>query len=199
VNAIIEARLAKTLNLSKDESVKALNENHDIVGYPIDISCGDTIEKATISFKIKDSELNNTTLDNLSIFWYDKKDKTVKLMDTKRDFINNTISTETNHFSTYFVMDTNKKLQEIGLDSDNSLQKVKGQADITFVVDTTTSMDDKIQNVKNNINKFVGNLNKDNIYLRLGIVAYNDYINVPEENQVLITDGLQIQKNSRES
>lgn len=51
---------------------------------------------------------------------------------------------------------------------------VTGKADIVFVVDNTGSMSGIINNVQNNIESFVGQLQSNNIDVRLGIVTYGD-------------------------
>ncbi len=51
---------------------------------------------------------------------------------------------------------------------------VIGQADIVFLVDTTGSMYDEIQNVKNNIRNFAQQLNDRGIVLRWALIEYRD-------------------------
>ncbi len=51
---------------------------------------------------------------------------------------------------------------------------VIGQADIVFLVDTTGSMYDEIQNVKNNIRNFAEYLNNRGIVLRWALIEYRD-------------------------
>ncbi len=51
---------------------------------------------------------------------------------------------------------------------------VIGQADIVFLIDTTGSMYDEIQNVKNNIRQFAQRLNDRGIVLRWALIEYRD-------------------------
>ncbi|UZQ50544.1 flagellin [Clostridium kluyveri] len=51
---------------------------------------------------------------------------------------------------------------------------VSGKADIVFIIDKTGSMSGIINNVQNNIESFVGQLQSNNIDVRLGIVTYGD-------------------------
>jgi len=172
----LKAGFAGSLMIEKDDTVSAINENNAIVGLPVDITCDGTIEQATISFNIDDSLLTESSLDQFSIYWYDKNDNCVKPMTTQRDYAGNILSTVTDHFSTYFVMDNDKKVQELGISGDEIINNVNGVADIAFVLDTTGSMDEEIMSVKNYISNFVDSISQEEVYLRLGIVSYNDYI-----------------------
>ncbi|NLL72837.1 MAG: VWA domain-containing protein [Clostridiales bacterium] len=68
-----------------------------------------------------------------------------------------------NHDLTYSVL--NKSLRN----------SVKGQADITFVIDTTGSMYSAIYNVQNNISKFVDRLTSEyNVQVNFALVDYKD-------------------------
>ncbi|APM39292.1 flagellin [Clostridium kluyveri] len=49
-----------------------------------------------------------------------------------------------------------------------------GKADIVFIIDKTGSMSGTITNVQNNIESFVGQLQSNNVDVRLGLVTYGD-------------------------
>lgn len=53
-------------------------------------------------------------------------------------------------------------------------EKMYGTADIVFLIDTTGSMWDEIQNVKNNINMFADNLEADGVSSRWSLLEYRD-------------------------
>ena len=59
-------------------------------------------------------------------------------------------------------------------------KNVNGQADIVFVIDNSSSMNDTISNVKSNINTFVDNLNSSGVNCRFGLVVFSDNTNNEE-------------------
>lgn len=51
----------------------------------------------------------------------------------------------------------------------------KSSVDVVFLVDTTSSMQSMIQNVKDNLNSYVGQLSNRGLETRLGLVDFRDY------------------------
>ena len=53
-------------------------------------------------------------------------------------------------------------------------ERMYGTADIVFLIDTTGSMWDEIQNVKNNINRFADRLEEEGVSVRWALLEYRD-------------------------
>lgn len=66
-------------------------------------------------------------------------------------------------------------------------ETVKTKADIVFVIDTTGSMGDEINNVVENLNKFTSVLESGDINYRIAVIDYKDS-SYPEETSVLLTN-----------
>lgn len=76
-----------------------------LVGSPYSIETESVFDTATISFKVDMSQLNEKTLDDYIVLWYDEENYTFVEMETKYDEANGLISTETTHFSRYMIVD----------------------------------------------------------------------------------------------
>ena len=80
-----------------------------------------------------------------------------------------------------------ENLSSIALATNYEKKEIKGDADITFVIDTTGSMDGYISNLKQNINDFVDTLTNDfNINLSLSLVSFKDIQADGEESTQII-------------
>ena len=79
-----------------------------IIGKPIEISLvsEEKVKSAQIVFKYNDKEINTINKEDLGILWYDEKNDKLVLLDSKVDTKNKTVSTTTNHFSKYLLVDT---------------------------------------------------------------------------------------------
>lgn len=86
---------------------------------------------------------------------------------------NCTISAEVSHYSTYMVVSVPDYFFNIDWENEDSIIEA-GKADVVFVIDTTGSMGNEIQNVKNNIETAVSNLEENKVDIRLGLVEYRD-------------------------
>ena len=104
-----------TGNLQKNTSVESVM-NKDIIcsdvvgliGEPFEIKSESQFDTATITFKIDQTKLGNTGLDNLLFLWYDEENYEFVEMETTHDAINSTVSITTTHFSRYMVVDKSK-------------------------------------------------------------------------------------------
>ncbi len=76
-----------------------------LVGSPYSIETESVFDTATISFKIDMSQLNEKSLDDYIVLWYDEENYKFVEMDTTYDVANGIISTETTHFSRYMIVD----------------------------------------------------------------------------------------------
>lgn len=79
-----------------------------LIGEPFEIESESRFDKATITFKINQSKLGDTELDNLLFLWYDEENYKFVELETYYDYDNSTVSIETSHFSRYMVVDKNK-------------------------------------------------------------------------------------------
>jgi len=164
-----------------NNAVTVLNAGNDailssipgVVGTPIDIQSDASFENATISFKLDDSLLAKSSLEDYKVIWFDDVENKVKPLETTYDAENNKISATTNHFSYYMVIDSAAFYR--GTDGENTSDKIeKGKADVTFVIDSTGSMGGTIDNVKSNITDFVNRLSTNKVDVRLGLIDYKD-------------------------
>lgn len=77
-----------------------------LVGVPVDISTNQHFSSATICFYYDDTVLMGVKEENLGIMWYDEvNDNYILVEEIILDTENNTIACNTNHFSTWLVVD----------------------------------------------------------------------------------------------
>lgn len=101
-----------TGNLQKTTTVDSIM-NKDIlctdvvglVGEPFEIKTESQFDKATITFKVNQSKLENASLDDLLFLWYDEANDEFVELETVYDTENSTVSIETTHFSKYMLVD----------------------------------------------------------------------------------------------
>ncbi len=146
-----------------------------LVGTPFDIVHDEslTFEKSCVTFAISDEILAKKSIEELAIASYDEETNTLEILETTYDAENHTISAEPTHYSPILVIDLLLYLFGVDLDNEDSIIE-SGKADVVFVIDTTGSMLDKIQNVRNNIESFVAMLEENKVDVRLGLVEYRD-------------------------
>ena len=76
------------------------------IGSPINFECSEAFDSATVVINYNDSQLGNTSEDNLGVLWYDEENGIYVIQDQAVvDTQNNTITLNLNHFSTYVVVD----------------------------------------------------------------------------------------------
>lgn len=104
-----------TGNIQKNTSVESVMDEDVIcsdvvglIGEPFEIESESQFDKATVTFKINQSKLGDTELDNLLFLWYDEENYKFVELETSYDYDNSTVSIETSHFSRYMVVDKNK-------------------------------------------------------------------------------------------
>ena len=78
-----------------------------LIGCPVDISVGVDFDNAILKFYYDDTKLGNVNENDLRIMWYDEENDKYVLLDeeTEVDTVNNIVQYETNHFSTYLIVD----------------------------------------------------------------------------------------------
>jgi len=146
--------------------------NGFIVGEPFKIECFELFEVAQLQFRLNDTVLEGDQLSHFAVVCYDTKGGKFSLPKATYNESSKTITVETNHFSVYYLINLKKYLDITGLKS--GTVSPSGQADIVFVIDTTGSMSDEIDAVKQNINNFVDKLKTKDISVNLGLVTYKD-------------------------
>lgn len=149
-----------TGNLQKTTEVESIM-NKDIictdvvglVGEPFSIETTSKYKKATLSFKIDQSKLEDTELDNLLFLWYDEDNYKFVELNTIYDEANSLVSIETTHFSRYMVVDKDQWFEAWAVEFDYNPAKegTHGEPNIyhntVLAIDCSGSMDgiDKIE------------------------------------------------------
>ncbi len=146
-----------------------------LVGTPFDFvhEAELSFENSQLTFAISNEILEENKLEELAIAWYNESENALELLDTTYDIENFTISAEVNHYSIYMVVSVPDYFFNIDWENEDNILE-SGKADVVFVVDTTGSMGNEIQNVKNNIQTFVSELEENKVDIRLGLVEYRD-------------------------
>ena len=156
--------------------VYAFGDSRSLIGKPIEIK-GDQLGEGTLTFT------SQQILTEYIICQY--KDEQTLYLNTSYDYETNSLSTSIKEAGIYFVLDAATLLNElsgntfikepiatqsIATINDNAM----AQADIAFVLDTTYSMEENINHVKNNIVTFTKALNAQNVSIGLSLVDYQD-------------------------
>lgn len=77
-----------------------------IIDEPFSIETDSEFDTATISFRFHMDSLDDKSVEDFIILWYDEENYRFVEMDTTYDVANGIISTETTHFSRYMVIDS---------------------------------------------------------------------------------------------
>lgn len=165
-----------------------------------DISDGKLSFVLSTDYNVKEYDLFGETTNGL-VICYNNGEETIPL-DTTYDADNRTLSANITAQGYYFVLDVVDWINSLGIDlndyvieteaeptriSTKMLKKapakasasiadikIKGQVDIVFVIDTTGSMRNSINNVKNNLMSFVDDIESAGIKPNFALVKYED-------------------------
>ena len=101
------------------------------------------------------------------------------------------ITAEIDGKGTYFVLDVKTLIKEFGrLNEENDHPETPVvQADIVFIIDTTGSMSDEINNVRNNIVSFADSLSESGISAALALIDYQDITHDGYDSTVVHKNG----------
>lgn len=180
--------LTTTGNIDSRVSVTAVDgyrfsDSRALVGDPIAVK-GSNLGEGTVSFSLKGSAPADGEFDTNLICKYND-DGSVSYLDTTYDPDTNSVSAPITEAGTYYVMDVAALFQELGLELPGSTvtdtQDVKlagtaaAPADIVFIMDTTSSMGDEIDNVQQNLSAFVSALKSKGVSAQLALVEYQDF------------------------
>lgn len=144
-----------------------INEVIGGLGASVNITpVGGAVNDAKISFTYDDEKLNGINENNLKIIWYNEiSDKFEIVENSIVDAENNVVSADTSHFSLYSVVDSTQwyetwaKTQLISRDTSNG----NGIYYVNLVLDTSGSMANSINLLKETVIKFIDELNDDDI------------------------------------
>lgn len=196
-NAVIPALTTTArgnINRSISMDLTASNRFSDsraIVGRAFDLK-GSEIDNGQLSFRLRYNDVSyiaheEGSFPSLLICRYNA-DGTTDYLPTS--FSDGVLSADIDREGTYFVMDVKKLFDELGLVlpvvSDpgaevsaadrytRSVEKVMAQADIVFLIDTTSSMRNEIDHVKENVGHFVEALKDEGISASMALIDYQD-------------------------
>ena len=106
VSASVDGNLKKTTHVeSIMETDKLCAGVVGLVGEPFDNSTKSSFNEATITFTIDPEKLGDTKISDLLFLWYDEINRNFVELDTTYDETSSTVSTVTNHFSKYLIVD----------------------------------------------------------------------------------------------
>ena len=110
-----------------------------LVGVPIEIDAETEFKKALITFHYDETKLADTNEEDLCMMWYDEKnDNYVLLEDSSVDIVNNTVSYNTTHFSTYLVVDKKKWNEMLASNALKNADKINQTGKSTAYAGTST-------------------------------------------------------------
>ena len=112
-----------------------------LVGVPVDIHADVEFDKAELVFRYDETMLGDVKEENLAILWYDEAGNQYRVLDSVVDTVNNTVSYETTHFSTYMLVDSEAWCEAWRRNIDYcSSGERKNYLDVEIIMDVSESM-----------------------------------------------------------
>ncbi len=191
--AVPSLTLTTTGNINRRVSVteaasQLFSDSRAVVGKPVNVT-GKKIGQGTITFTLNTAA---ATVNTKTICRYNE-DGTTEYLTTDYDADANTLSAQINGEGTYYVVDVKTMFDEMGLAMPANTVKrqarsvstfaagaqtastdAMAQADIVFLIDSTGSMEDIINCVKNNAEAFVDALKQKGVSAALALIDYQD-------------------------
>lgn len=188
--AVPSLTLNTTGNINRRVSVteaaaQQFSDSRALIGKPVNVK-GNKIGQGTITFTLNTAA---AAVNTKTVCRYNE-DGSTEYLDTYYDAAANTLSARISGEGTYFVMDVKTMLDEMGLAMPaNTLKRqarsvstfaatastdAMAQADIVFLIDSTGSMEDIINCVKNNAEAFVDALKQKGVSAALALIDYQD-------------------------
>lgn len=191
--AVPSLTLTTTGNINRRVSVteaasQLFSDSRAVVGKPVNVT-GKKIGQGTITFTLNTAA---ATVNTKTICRYNE-DGTTEYLPTDYDADANTLSAQINGEGTYYVVDVKTMFDEMGLampantvkrqarsvstfaaGAQTSSTDAMAQADIVFLIDSTGSMEDIINCVKNNAEAFVDALKQKGVSAALALIDYQD-------------------------
>lgn len=189
----------------------SFEENRSVVGTPIDVvTDADISEGISLTFDLSNGVDQIPNLSEQPYIICQLEDG--EYIPLESSFDGNFVQADITEAGTYFVINTDAFLDQIGLDNlsdyitdqKSSLAKagrdgdddvstgldVLGQADISFVIDSTGSMSDAINNVKENVAAFTDVLKKDHrVKVNYALIDFRDITSDGLDSTVIAKNG----------
>lgn len=178
----ISGNINKKVNITETGEVD-FSESRAVVGEAVEVK-GSDISEGTLSFELAEEEITFITGENedeqyqANLICKYNEDGTTEYLETVFDEENKTISAEITKEGTYFVLNVETLIHELAMSSTaapaTAAYSAMVPADIVFVIDTTGSMREEINGVKENASAFVDYLKIKGVSAQLALVAYED-------------------------
>ena len=110
VSTSLAGKIDRVLNIEDYYNIDVYSTDvYGRVGSPINLECDEAIDTATVSIHYDESNLGESSEENLGVLWFDEANGIYVIQEQAvTDTQNNTITLELNHFSTYVVVDLNE-------------------------------------------------------------------------------------------
>ena len=110
VSTSLAGKIDRVLNIEDYYNIDVYSTDvYGRVGSPINLECEEAIDTATVSIHYDESNLGESSEENLGVLWFDEANGIYVIQEQAvTDTQNNTITLELNHFSTYVVVDLNE-------------------------------------------------------------------------------------------
>ena len=187
----------------KKASSNGFADSRAVIGTAVDIS-GEELGEGKISFLLKNDPRFSLFKDGVKETFSTSvicryNNGAVEYLQTEYNADENTVSAVINEAGTYFVLDVNNMFGELGYDLPSSVYSNRvtahikpkrssdamAQADIVFVIDTTGSMSEEINNVKENISAFADALKEKGVSGAFALVSFQD-LEADGENSTVV-------------
>ena len=184
LNVTISGNVNKKVSLYETASAM-FTESEAIVGEAVEVH-GSEITEGTLTFALQEDAEREVADGNTKIICAYGEDGITEYLETDYDEQTNRLSAEIKGEGTYFVLDVKTLISELGAVSN---AKAATPADVVFVMDTTGSMREEINHVKDTVGGFVDSLNEKGISVNLGLVTYQDLLYDGEASTVVHKNG----------
>ena len=200
----IPGNVNKNVKIFKDNETE-FGESRAVVGKPISI-VGENITEGTLSFSLEEESVAQVYAEGSPVTYHTNlighctEEGETEFLDTVYDSENHCISAEIDSKGTYFVVNVETMFHEMGMELPQTIGDVSdgntlasGQAmapaDVVFVIDTTSSMQDEIDHVKENLSAFMDELKAKGVSAELALVTYEDIAFDGEDSTVVHKNG----------
>lgn len=186
--AIPSLELDITGNINKKVAIEEIFDDEfsgsrAVVGQAIEIKGEENLD-GTLSFKLAEESVSFVFGENeeekysANLICKYNEDGTTEYLNTTFEEESRSLLADITEEGTYFVLNVTTLISEVTKNrvtfSDNAIPAVNIPADITFVIDTTGSMREEINGVKENVSAFVDSLQRRGVSAQLALVAYED-------------------------
>ncbi len=180
-------------------------DSRALVGQVIEVQ-GSDLGEGTITFQFSEDVTPSQDSFDPNLICKYNEDGTTEYLDTTYDAATHSVQAPISEAGTYFVMDVAALFDELGFEMPSGSGTVSGtltnqsiqraasasaaaQADIVFLIDSTSSMGDEIQNVKDNLSSFVSVLQEKGVSAGLALIDYQDLTADGEDSTTVHKNG----------